>query len=56
MLWIARLVQDQKGATAVEYGLICALIVVACIGAIGAVGGSTGGLWGLISGNVQNAM
>ena len=56
MLWIARLVRDQKGATAVEYGLICALIIVACVGAIGALGGSTGGLWGLISGNVQNAM
>lgn len=28
-----RLLTDQLGATAVEYGLICALIVIASIGA-----------------------
>ena len=56
MLWIARLVRDEKAATAVEYGLICALIVVACIGAVSAVGGSNDGLWGMISSDVAAAM
>ena len=29
---------DDKGATAIEYGLIAALIAVAAIGAMGAIG------------------
>ena len=33
-----RFLQDEDGATAIEYGLIAALIAVAVIGAIGAVG------------------
>lgn len=31
---------NEDGATAIEYGLIAALIGVAIIGAVGAVGGS----------------
>jgi pilus assembly protein Flp/PilA len=34
-----RFLRDQSGATAIEYGLIAALIAVAAIGAMGAVGG-----------------
>jgi pilus assembly protein Flp/PilA len=33
-----RLVKDESGATAIEYGLIAALIAVAAIGAMGALG------------------
>jgi pilus assembly protein Flp/PilA len=36
---------DQRGATAIEYGLICALIVVAMIGGLQALGGGVGGKW-----------
>ena len=32
------LVRDDKGATAIEYGLIAALIAVAAIGAMSSVG------------------
>ncbi len=35
-----RFVNDEEGATAIEYGLIAALIAVAIIGAITAVGTS----------------
>jgi pilus assembly protein Flp/PilA len=35
---IARFVRDESGATAIEYGLIAALIAVVVIGAITAVG------------------
>ena len=35
---IARLIRDERGATAVEYGLIATLIAVAIIGAAGLVG------------------
>ena len=34
-----RFVQDQSGATAIEYGLIAALVAVAAIGAMTTLGG-----------------
>jgi pilus assembly protein Flp/PilA len=37
---------SDRGATAVEYGLIAALIVVAMIGGLKALGGGAGGMWG----------
>jgi pilus assembly protein Flp/PilA len=33
-----RLIRDHKGATAIEYGLIAALIAVAAIGAMQGIG------------------
>jgi pilus assembly protein Flp/PilA len=36
----ARFVRDESGATAIEYGLIAALIAVVIIGAVTAVGTS----------------
>ena len=36
----SKLFKNEKGATAIEYGLIAALIAVAAIGALSAVGGS----------------
>ena len=53
-LW--KLVRDEKAATAVEYGLICALIVIACMGAIGLVGTHTINMWNEVSSTVGNAM
>lgn len=38
---IHRFLRDERGATAIEYGLICVLIVVVIIGGIRAVGNST---------------
>jgi pilus assembly protein Flp/PilA len=35
-----RFLGDRRGATAVEYALLCALIAMAAIGGIGAVAGS----------------
>jgi pilus assembly protein Flp/PilA len=37
---ISRFVRDESGATAIEYGLIAALIAVVIIGALQAVGTS----------------
>ncbi len=34
----ARFVKDESGATAIEYGLIAALIAVVCIGVWGTIG------------------
>jgi len=38
MLKFLKLVKNEEGATAIEYGLIAALIAVACIGALTSVG------------------
>ncbi len=37
-----KLIKNTKGATAIEYGLIAALIAVAAIGAMGSVGSKLG--------------
>jgi pilus assembly protein Flp/PilA len=37
---VSRFVNDESGATAIEYGLIAALVSVAIIAALGALGGS----------------
>ena len=50
------LLADQKGATAVEYGLIASLIIIAMIGGISSLGGGSGGMWTDLSAEVQNAM
>jgi pilus assembly protein Flp/PilA len=39
MSFIRKLVRNSKGATAIEYGLIAALIAVAAIGAMSTLGG-----------------
>lgn len=36
---------DQRGATAIEYGLIASLIIVAIVGSMSALGGGVGGMW-----------
>jgi len=33
-----KMIKNEEGATAIEYGLIAALIAVACIGALSSVG------------------
>lgn len=46
-------VRDQKGATAVEYGLIAALIAVAIIGGVTAVGTSLSTTFTNVSANLK---
>jgi pilus assembly protein Flp/PilA len=48
-------VKSQEGATAVEYGLIVSLIVVAIMGAISTVADSTINMWNGVSENIVNA-
>ena len=47
------LIRDRKAATAVEYGLICALIVLAIMAALIALGATTSGIWNNVSNEVQ---
>ncbi len=53
---LRRLLADQGGATAIEYGLIVALIAVAAIGGFSALGGGSGGMWTNLSSTVQTSM
>ena len=46
---IARFAHDESGATAIEYGLIAALIAVGIIAAATTLGGSLSSLFGRIS-------
>ena len=46
---VARFANDESGATAIEYGLIAALIAVGIIVAATALGGSLSGLFNAIS-------
>jgi pilus assembly protein Flp/PilA len=46
----------QRGATAIEYGLIAALIAVAAIGGMQSLGGGVGGMWGRLLSNMNTYM
>ena len=46
---IRRMFKCEQGATAVEYGLITALIAVAIISAVNTLGGTTGEMWNDVS-------
>ncbi len=47
---------DKRGATAIEYGLIAALIVVAMMAGLKTLGGGAGGMWTKIGDAAQNNM
>lgn len=47
--------QNESGATAIEYGLIAALIAVAIIGAVSSVGGSVETTFNEISDRIDDA-
>ena len=54
--FFAKLIRDIKAASAVEYALICALIVLAMIAGLNAVAGQTITMWGDVSNNVVEAV
>lgn len=53
--FLARLGRDANGATALEYGLILALIVVAVMGGVSALGGGVDGAWENLANRVSDA-
>ena len=55
-LLLRKLRRDESGATAIEYGLIVALVAIAAIGGFQALGGGSSGLWGTILTRVSAAM
>ena len=51
-----RLLRDDRGATAIEYGLIVAMIAMAIIGAVKSVADENNGLWAIVKDNVTAVM
>jgi len=51
----ARLIREERGATAVEYGLIIAMIVLAMMTALTGLANETTGMWNFISEEVLSA-
>ena len=48
--------QDESGATAIEYGLIAGLVSVAAIGALSLMGGSLDTMFTAVSGQLDSAV
>jgi pilus assembly protein Flp/PilA len=48
-----KILSDEEAATAVEYAVMLAMILLSIIGAIGLVGGETQGMWDNIEADLQ---
>ena len=55
MHYVLEISHNDRGATAVEYGLIMALVFLALVAGVVAVGASTSDLWGNVSTQVKDA-
>ena len=53
---MGQLRSDKRGATAIEYGLIAALIGVAIISSLSKLGGGSNGMWGQLDTELEDAM
>jgi pilus assembly protein Flp/PilA len=55
-LFLKRIGNDNSGATAIEYGLIVSLVVIASIGAFDAVADENTGMWARVTGKIEAAV
>ncbi|MCZ6606591.1 MAG: Flp family type IVb pilin [Alphaproteobacteria bacterium] len=46
---LSRIIRDQSGATAIEYGLLAGLISAAAIGVLTSLGGSLGSVYNAVT-------
>jgi pilus assembly protein Flp/PilA len=53
--WVRSLAQDRRGGTAIEYGLILAVVFMAMMGALMGVADVTTNMWNDVSSKVQTA-
>ena len=54
-LFIGKLLRDTRGATAIEYGLIVSLVVIAMMAALKGVANENTGLWATVKQQVTTA-
>jgi pilus assembly protein Flp/PilA len=55
MVKFVKLIKNEEGATAIEYGLIAALIAVAAIGAMQGIGGKLSTTFNNVSNNLPSS-
>jgi pilus assembly protein Flp/PilA len=53
---LRKLRADERGATAIEYGLIASLIVIAMMTGLESMGGGVGGMWGKLGNSANTYM
>jgi pilus assembly protein Flp/PilA len=51
----SRLIRDRRGATAVEYGFILALVFLGMVAAVRGLSGQTQSMWNNVSTSVRTA-
>ena len=51
--FLARFVNDESGATAIEYGLLASLIALAIIGAVTTLGSTLATIFGNVTAGIQ---
>jgi len=56
MQYLKRFLRDEDGVTAIEYGLIAALIAVVIIGAVESVGGGVSGVFNAVSAELTGGL
>ncbi|MBV1687033.1 Flp family type IVb pilin [Novosphingobium sp. G106] len=54
--FLASLYRDTRGATAIEYGLICAMIVLGMLAGLQGLGNGNSSGWGTMSSKATTAM
>ena len=54
--FLLRILRDSRGATAIEYGLIVALVALGALVAFQSLGAGSGGAWGDMTAKVTTAM
>ena len=54
MMFVRKIFKSNKGATAIEYGLIAALIAVAAIGAMSSLGTKLNTTFNKVANNLQS--
>jgi pilus assembly protein Flp/PilA len=52
---LRKLCVDARGATAIEYGLIVALIAIAAMAGMSSLGGGSQGMWGKLDSKITAA-
>jgi pilus assembly protein Flp/PilA len=53
---IKNFINDESGATAIEYGLIAALVSVAAVAALSSMGTSLSNMFGVVGGELDKAV
>ena len=56
MTFITSFIEDQSGATVIEYGLIAVVVPVAAIGAMGALGNSLDSIFTELSSQLDGSI